>query len=89
MYLPYFHPAARPSYLGVGNDWRVAAMEDPFVCYNDGAEIPSEDDPATETIRVLVRVQVALALHQTQNSRLRANERARAARRLAVRRQDS
>ena len=34
-------------------------MEDPFVCYNDGAEIPSEDDPATETIRVLVRVRPA------------------------------
>jgi len=33
-------------------------MEDPFVCYNDGAEIPSEDE-ATENIRVLVRVRPA------------------------------
>ena len=35
-----------------------AIMEDPFVCYNDGAEIPSEDE-ATENIRVLVRVRPA------------------------------
>ena len=33
---------------------------EPFVCYNDGAEVPSEEeDPATETIRVLVRVRPA------------------------------
>ena len=33
---------------------------EPVVCYNDGAEVPSdEEDTATETIRVLVRVRPA------------------------------
>ena len=32
-----------------------AIMEDPFVCYNDGAEIPSEDE-ATEACMPAVRL---------------------------------